>query len=283
MEAGKTDGKLRSLSTLIKTASTRYSNEFVWQDVTLTDEFQRCYTAYLARSRYEIEFFTSTAVITTPQSRYIFVPNQWFVIASYVVDIYEELYKYKELVAAISDQRSKRLDEYAKQLRDATTAEEKKLFSDAAHLVLIKKKFNEAIRQDTMKKLWRFVTDYSWWSGQKTIDRHDFHMSVILNMLNLVNVSQGYVADIVSAYANDKELRYLVRSTDGFTVNLALPEGYTPDEYIDDTGEEVSSKRSAHEENTVSPDITGKPRIKISVFSHANVTTNGQKLTTPSE
>lgn len=265
MEAGKTDAKLRSLGALIKTASTRYSNEFVWQDVTLTDEFQRCYTAYLEQARYEIEFFTSTAVITTPQSRYIFVPNQWFVIASYVVDIYEELYRYKELFAAISDRRGKRLDEYAKQLRDATTAEEKKLFSDAARHVLIKKKFDEAIINDTIEKLWRFVTDYSWWSGQKTIDRHDFHMSVILNMLNLVNVSQGYVADIVSAYANDKELRYLVRSTDGFTVNLALPEGYKPDEYPIDTVKEVSSKYSTHEENTGSLDTAGKPRIKISI------------------
>jgi len=130
--------------------------------------------------------------------------------------------------------------------------------------VLIKKKFGEAIINDAIEKLWRFVTDYSWWSGQKTIDRHDFHMSVILNMLNLVNVSQGYVADIVSAYANDKELRYLVRSTDGFTVNLSLPEGYTPDEYPIDTVEEVSSKYSTHEENTGSLDTAVKPRIKIS-------------------
>ena len=265
MESGKTDVKLRSLGALIKSASTRYSNEFVWQDVTLTDEFQRCYTAYLEQARYEIEFFTSTAVITTPLSRYIFVPNQWYVIASYVVDIYEELYRYKELFVAISDRRGKRLDEYAKQLRDATTAEEKKLFSDAARHVLIKKKFDDAIINDTLEKLWRFVTDYSWWSGQKTIDRHDFHVSVILNMLNLVNVSQGYVADIVSAYANDKELRYLVRSTDGFTVNLALPEGYTPDEYPLDTVEEISSKYSTHEENTGSLDTAGKPRIKISI------------------
>lgn len=255
--------KLRSLGALIKSASTRYSNEFVWQDITLTDEFQRCYAKFLERSRYEIEFFTSTAVITTPQSRYIFVPNQWFVIASYVVAVYEELYKYKELFAAISDQRGKRLDEYAKQLRDATTAEEKKLFTDAANAVLIKKKFDEAIIHDTIEKLWRFVTDYSWWSGQKTIDRHDFHMSVILNMLNLVNVSQGYVADIVCVYANDKELRYLVRSTDCFTVNLAIPEGYTPNEYPDDTGEDFSSKNTVNEENTSSAYTVGKPRIKI--------------------
>lgn len=264
MKADKTNDKLRSLGALIKTASTRYSNEFVWQDITLTDEFQRCYTSYLERSRYEIEFFTSTSVITTLQSRYIFVPNQWFVIASYVVDIYEELYRYKELFAAISDWRGKKLDEYTKQLRDATTAEEKKLFSNAAEPVLIKKKFDETVIPDTIEKLWRFVTDYSWWSGQKTIDRHDFHMSVILNMLNLVNASQGYVADIVSAYANDKELRYLVRSTDGFTVNLTRPEGYTPHEYIVDTSEEFSSKHSTHEENTASMDISGKPRIKIS-------------------
>lgn len=263
MEAGKPDIKLRSLSSLIKTASTRYSNEFVWQDVTLTDEFQRCYSAYLEQSRYDIEFFTSTAVITTPQSRYIFVPNQWFVIASYVVDIYEELYRYKEIFALISDRRGKRLDAYAKQLRDATTAEEKKLFSDAALVVLKKKKFDDSTISETIAKLWRFVTDYSWWSGQKTIDRHDFHMSVILNMLNLVNVSQGYVADIVSAYANDKELRYLVRSTDSFTVNLNLPEEYTPYEYPTEKIDDLGSESFLHEDSAENLSTTEKPKIVI--------------------
>ena len=35
----------------------------------------------------------------------------------------------------------------------------------------------------------------------------------------MVNASQSYVGDIVSAYANDYTLRTLVKSIDGFTIN----------------------------------------------------------------
>ncbi|HWR29008.1 MAG TPA: hypothetical protein VN631_04160, partial [Negativicutes bacterium] len=113
------------------------------------------------------------------------------------------------------------------------------------------------------EKLWRFTTDYSWWSGQKTIDRHDFHMSVILNMLNLVNASQSYVADIVSVYANDKELRYLVRSTDRFTVNLTMPEGCSTDGFTLDAGEAFGNDPKSNNEEPTFQEAFVKSRIKI--------------------
>ena len=255
---------LRSLGTLIRKSSSRYSNEFIWQDVALTAEFQEAYSSYLAKVRYEIEFFDSTAVITTPQSRYIFVPNQWFVIASYVVDIYEELYKYKGLFADITRFRGRMIDTYAKTLRDSTTTSEKKMFFEDAKQVLVSKKTDESIIQDTTEKLWRFATDYSWWSGQKTIDRTDFHMSVILNLLNLVNASQGYVADIASAYANDERLRRLVKNTDEFTKHLALPEGYTHSDFIDEYRmDTLATREEPPPYRGDNGDEAGKPHIKI--------------------
>ena len=260
---------LRNLGILIKKASSRYSNEFIWQDVSLTDEFKRFYIDYLHTKRYDIEFFDSTAVITTPESRLIFVPNQWFVIASYVVDIYEELYKYKGLIVEIAQLRGKRLDEYAKELRDATSFDERcKFFSEAIRL-LKSKNIDEKAVEVTTEKLWRFVTDYSWWSGQKTVDRHDFHVSVILNMLNLVNASQGYVADIVSAYVNDGRLRNLVKSTDGFTINLSLPEGYVKEYFQDEYSESLSLQEvpETHLGKTLDNDssfLDNKPHLKIS-------------------
>ena len=82
---------LKNLHLLIQQASTRYANEFVWQDVKLTDEFKNAYAEVLQSNAYDIEFFDCSAVITTSQGRYIFVPNQWFVIASYPLDVYMEL------------------------------------------------------------------------------------------------------------------------------------------------------------------------------------------------
>lgn len=220
MDKERYQNGLGNLKLMIQRASTKYANEFVWQDVNLTDEFKNAYTAYLGKTNYEIEFFDSTAVITSPLNKYIFVPNQWFVIASYAVEIYTELNFYKDCFKSIAADRGKKPDAYAKALRDDVSSGEKLLFVESAKYVLKSRICPEKI-DDACEKLWRFVSDYSWWSGQKTIDRGDFFVSVILNMLNLVNASQGYVADIVNAYGSDFHLRTLVKSIDAFTVDLA--------------------------------------------------------------
>ena len=56
---------LKNLHLLIQQASTRYANEFVWQDVKLTDEFKNAYAEVLQSNAYDIEFFDCSAVITT--------------------------------------------------------------------------------------------------------------------------------------------------------------------------------------------------------------------------
>lgn len=180
------------------------------------------YTSYLNRNRYDIEFLGSTAVITSSSTKYIYVPNQWFVIASYAVDIYEELQLYKEYFKKIAARLSRRPETYTKLLRDSATLQDRNEFMDCAKSIFSAFCSDDDLVDESSSRLWRFVNDYSWWSGQKTIDRGDFHLSVILNMLNLVNASQSYVGDIVSAYANDPCLKTLVKSIDGFTVNLAV-------------------------------------------------------------
>lgn len=253
---------LKNLHLLIRQASTKYANEFVWQDVRLTEEFQNVYTEVLQSNGYDIEFFDCSAVITTSQGRYIFVPNQWFVIASYPLDVYMELMYYKEQVKGIADFLGKQLTPYVKQLRDQPTSTDKNNFFEAAEFILKDKIAPEKI-SDAENRLWRFVSDYSWWSGQKTIDRTDFYMSVVLNMLNLVNASQGYVADIINVYANDFHLRMLVDEVDKFTVDLACnilreePDTYTVEK-------EDSSNFSANPKEQSGDAIKRPARIKIS-------------------
>lgn len=211
---------LKNLRSLIRNSTLTYMNEFVWQDIELTDEFQKAYEEYLGKTNYNVEFLGSTAVITSPYLKYIFVPNQWFVIASYAVDVYEELYRYKDYFKKVAERLHRRPDAYAKQLRDSATLSDQNEFIVCAKEVFSSFCTDNNIVEESALRLWRFVNDYSWWSGQKTIDRGDFHVSVILNMLNLVNVSQGYVADIVSGYENDYHLRILVKTIYGFTTNM---------------------------------------------------------------
>ena len=57
---------------------------------------------------------------------------------------------------------------------------------------------------ESKERLKKFITDYSWWGGAKTIDRNDFYVSPILSYGKLVNASQSYVADLC-AFLADKE------------------------------------------------------------------------------
>lgn len=255
---------LKNLHSLIRNSALTYMNEFIWQDIELTNEFKAAYTEYLKRTRYDIEFLGSTAVITTPSSKYIYVPNQWFVIASYVVDVFEELQRYKEYFKKVSEKLSKRPDSYAKYLRDSATVSDRAVFLNCARSVFSSFCKDVNMTDEAATRLWRFVNDYAWWSGQKTIDRGDFYVSVILNTLNLVNVSQGYVAEIVSAYANDRILRRLVESTDGFTVNMYDESGTAEKPYIV-PDEEIRNEGMAKEQQGTYATIPKPERVRIKI------------------
>ena len=255
---------LKNLHSLIRNSALTYMNEFVWQDIQLTEEFKRTYEEYLQSNRYDVEFLGSTAVITSPSAKYIFVPNQWFVMASYTVDVYEELCRYKDYFKRVAERLNKRPDSYAKLLRDSASASDRNEFTGCAREVFSSFCSDDAMVEESATRLWRFVNDYSWWSGQKTIDRGDFYVSVILNMLNLVNASQGYVADIVNAYANDYELRKLVRSIDAFTVNgTDTPLASSKDYILPD--EEIRGQDTVKDNNPEEAVIPKPERVKIKI------------------
>lgn len=118
-------------------------------------------------------------------------------------------------------------------------------------------------------RLWRFTTDYSWWSGQKTIDRTDFHYSVVLNMLNLVNASQSYVADIVDAYSKNNDLKRITSSLEGFTTNM---EGITYDfGLIEEADEKVREIELSYV-----PQKIQKDKVTISISKDSISKLNGR-------
>ena len=252
---------LKDLGALIRQSTFHYNQEFVWQDVELTNEFKDAYKGYLDNRDWDIQFFDSTAVITSPSSKYIFVPNQWFVIASYAVGVFTELNRYKALFTRVADARHERIDSYARILRDETNTVDMVAFLEAGKKIFLSD-FNEEKSADrASKRLWRFATDYSWWSGQKTIDRNDFYLSVVLNMLNLVNASQGYVGEIVNAYGSDDNLMEITKKLSRITKNM---DGDTYDIVIkpETTAKEIDASVESVVESAKLP-----PRIKISAKS----------------
>ena len=117
----------------------------------------------------------------------IYIPNQWFYIASYFTEYYNELLKYKKVALEI------------------TTKERLKILNGNQLTDGEKQAINTLQCSDETKlNLIRFITDYSWWGGAKTIDRGDFYVSPILSLARLVNASQSFVADLC-AFLSDKQ------------------------------------------------------------------------------
>ena len=119
----------------------------------------------------------------------IYMPNQWFYVASYFTDLYCELMKYKRFALQVTTK------ERLKILNDSSLNEEEIATLQSLDLSL-----------ESKEKLSRFITDYTWWGGAKTIDRGDFYVSPILSHAKLVNASQSFVADLCAFLSDKKDL-----------------------------------------------------------------------------
>ncbi len=119
----------------------------------------------------------------------IFLPNQWFYIASYFTDFYNELQRYK------------------KEALKVTSKERLKILNGATLSVTEENRLQHLSLSEQSKSYLRlFMTDYSWWFGAKTIDRGDFYVSPILNSARLVNASQSFVAELCAFLADKSDL-----------------------------------------------------------------------------
>ena len=141
---------------------------------------------------YGIEFYKYTSVVKTRGNNLlIIVPNQWFVIGSFFSDYIEALRKYK----AVSEDL-KITDNQIKTFRDEKNIDEKTISEINTYLT-------EPEDATNFKK---FLTDYSWWFGSKTIDRGDYFVSPVLNLAGVVNVTQAYIADLAWLLSSHKDL-----------------------------------------------------------------------------
>ena len=184
--------ELRNLQQIYSLASGRF-NQYEGKDFILPSLFKENVKEINTNS---ITYNTYSAVIETRGYQgnvlNIYLPNQWFYIASYFTDFYNELQKYKrEALKVFSKERLKEIKE--KNIKSLTLDEDSAIS-------------NLSLDDKSKGYLKRFVTDYSWWSGAKSIDRGDFYVSPILNSANLVNASQSFVADLCAFLANKPDL-----------------------------------------------------------------------------
>lgn len=204
--------ELRNLQKIYSIAAGRF-NQYSGADFVLPqifkDQVKEINSSVITYNKY-------SAVIETRGNQNgvlnIYMPNQWFYIASYFTDFYNELQKYKNLaLQAISKERLKELN--GAQL----TEKEKNAINQLG------------LDQQSQDYLVKFITDYSWWSGAKTIDRGDFFVSPILNSARLVNASQSFVADLCAFLADKNDLvnAIITGEEDGVDSNTLSNHPYT--------------------------------------------------------
>ena len=181
--------ELRNLKQIYSLAAGRF-NQYEGKDFVLPKIFKEQVTEINSNT---ITYNDYSAVIETRGNQNgvlnIYLPNQWFYIASYFTDFYNELQRYKkEALQVVSKERLKDLNGSS-----LTEQEESRLQ-------------RLSLSDQSKSYLRRFMTDYSWWYGAKTIDRGDFYVSPILNSARLVNASQSFVADLCAYLANKTDL-----------------------------------------------------------------------------
>ena len=181
--------QLKDLGQIYSNAAEKF-NKYDGADFVLPSEFKEQVKEINSNV---ISYNKYSAIIMTKGNQrgalYIYMPNQWFYIASYFTDFYKELIKYRNLaLKTISKERLKILD------KGTFTKQEEQNINSLE------------LDEESKAFLKNFITDYSWWHGAKTIDRADFFVSPILTCAGLVNASQTFVADLCAFLAGKDKL-----------------------------------------------------------------------------
>lgn len=189
--------RLRNLNTLAKESKDKYLNEFKNNDMELPEQFKESFASTNVEPN-GIIFSKYTAEIMSRTQKKIYLPNQWFYMATYMTEYVFELLKYRDEFYKIVSEYDTGIDDP----KEFLNGKPKKL-SDSLQQA-ISKYFNDGIDTECMIN---FLTDYKWWYGSKSIDRNDFYVSPVLNLLGVVNASQSYIAELANYYATVPVLR----------------------------------------------------------------------------
>lgn len=185
---------LKDLRLIIESIESNYESYFRNPyEVVLSDTFKQ---KYRQATSLEMNFYEHTSIAVTSKGLKIIIPNQWFLIASFFLEYLEALSDYKNVVNKIGI--SKVIIEQCKSSGSIPVDIETEINSY----------FNDNVSRE---RLIKFLTDYEWWCGSKTIDRVDYYVSPILKIAKVVNNTQAYIADI--GYDLTTELVNLLNSS----------------------------------------------------------------------
>ena len=200
---------IKNLNELATSLKEKYIEEFDSNEIILSDRFKEAYAVYLRSNSQDISYTKFTATITSAGNLKMYIPNQWFRAAAFMVSYIIELIKYKHLAENIISPYKSSGKEKKQFFTDMKNTEEEgaidEFYSWAEEYLNANSEDKENIIQNA-EYLTSFVSDYSWWFGSKTIDRGDYYVSPVLSLLGVVNASQSYIADISYILATNSSL-----------------------------------------------------------------------------
>ena len=88
---------LKDLGQLVRSVKKRIDQSFTYDDVCLSFGFKNAFSNNIFASGNSIQFKKTTATITASVGQKIFLPNQWFVLAAYAVELVQEIIKYRTI------------------------------------------------------------------------------------------------------------------------------------------------------------------------------------------
>lgn len=200
---------LQNLHEIAISSRQRYRDEFTASEIVLSDTFKNAFGESVRRDGQSVDFTAHTAIVTTSGNLKMYIPNQWFCAAAYTVPFIQEFLQYKNLlwdkIMADLYTTSQERKDTVRKLKDGNDQTFKNSFQSSMTGKLASYVPTDEL-EETADFLMKFVSDYDWWYGNKTIDRSDCYVSPVLSLLGVVNVSQGYIADISYKFATQPRL-----------------------------------------------------------------------------
>lgn len=170
---------LNNLKDIGDSLAESFKKNFKYKDFVLPDEFKTCYLSLIENENSlgykKVIFHKYSAEIETNTGKTFSIPNYWFSVAAHFSPYINELAAYKIVIDQITQDLSLPKD----------WAKEKSIPENFDSLAIDNKDF--------IKK---FITDYSWWRGGKTVDRTDYYVSPILKLANCLAETQSALAEI---------------------------------------------------------------------------------------
>ena len=199
--------ELKNLNTLKTDTETKYHSSFSFKDRRLPKQFKELITQF---DNDRITYNEFSFEVQRSSEGKIVAPNQWLYIAAFYSSYCREMMAYKqELVNYLLTQYSSK-----KAFEEPIKACQRNI--EAAKSLM--QNYPEGQNKEFLIK---FLSDYSWWGGAKTIDRSDFCVSAILSSAKLVNATQGYIADICEFLAENQEAeKILLTASEGLDYGL---------------------------------------------------------------